>query len=111
MVAVPIAPVVPPTASGPVVAVPIVPAAPTFPHWHDLLDVPTPDPERLRQRLGSAAHRSPRASWSGSTGLMEREEGSPKEPSSASASSRASQPFVAWPAVDLASRRAEPEPG
>jgi hypothetical protein len=83
------------------VAMPIAPSAPSFPHWRELLDVPKPDPARLRQALGSASNRSSRATQTASFGVLDREETAPHEPSSVS------EPFVAWPAADLAAKRSD----
>jgi hypothetical protein len=112
-------PVVPmPVGSGPagpngrpLAAIPIVPSGPSFPHWQDLLDVPRPDPARLRQALGSAAHRSSRATWSPSTSLVDQAGSAPTRSSDTSDTTDTNGTFVAWPAVDLASRRTEPGPG
>jgi hypothetical protein len=92
----------PPPGWRPMVAVPIAPSVPSFPHWRELLEVPTPDPARLRQALGSASNRSSRSIRTVSTNGGDRREPAMTEPSSDS------EPFVAWPAADLASRRSDP---
>jgi hypothetical protein len=101
----------------PLASVPIVPdrepgppdldaLAPSWPHWQDLLDVPTPDVSRLRHALEAPAPSS-RSRFAASRSI-------PEWSAEAFAVERAEDPRPSddpWPEQDLEARRSGPELG